>query len=122
MATIIHSQNFSLTEAIRTHIDHRISVSLKRFQDRISMAEVFIKDLNGPDKHGEDLKVVIRIQLRGVGRVVVFSTSDDLYVAISEAARRSKRAVKRNLGRSHRIERRKLRHLSFESPSGLVNV
>jgi len=120
MQATIHSQSFSLTNAIQNYLQHKIFVALRQFEDQISLTEVFIKDINGANKGGEDLKVLIRIQLKGMAPVIVEHTSGDLYVAINVAARRSKRVVKKVLRRHHRIERQNLRQLQMDESSGAI--
>lgn len=117
MRSVIHAKDFPLTEAIRAHLMRRINTSFGRFEDRITSVEVYFKDLNGSTRGGVDKKVLLRIELRGMEPVVVEHTSDDLYHAISAAARRAKKSVKRTLRRHQRIDRRNLRQLPFDSPA-----
>jgi ribosomal subunit interface protein len=122
MRTIIHSQNISLTDAIRAHLERRLSVALRRFDQRISFVEVYIKDLNGADKGVNDKSVLIKTRVPGLPAVIVENTSDDLYASISVAARRSKRALKRALRRQQRIERQQSLHNEIERLPSLAGV
>lgn len=111
MTTIIRSQDFPLTDAIRTHLMRRFTLALREFDDRLSRVEVSLRDLNGPDKGGKDKSVQVHARLPGQPPVVVETASHDLYLAISVAARRSRRAIKRALRRQQHIERQERRGL-----------
>lgn len=104
--TVIHAQGFSATPAIRDHLMRRFTLSLQRFKDRIIQVDVFMKDLNGTGKRGEDQSVLVTVSLRGQGKVVTETISHDLYIALSLAARRTHRVVNRTLKRHDRIDRR----------------
>jgi ribosomal subunit interface protein len=122
MRTIIHAQNISLTNAIRAHLDRRLAVSLQRFEARISLVEVYIKDINGSDKGVDDKSVLIKIHVPGMAAVIVENTASDLYTSINIAARRSKRALKRALRRQQRIERQQSMQLEFDRLPGLAGL
>jgi len=122
MAPIVHSQGISLTDALRAHLLRRLTVALHRFEDCISQVEVFVKDLNGAGKGGEDKNVLIKVRLYGVPPVVIEETSRDLYAAISMAAKRSKRAVSKSLRRHDRIVRTNVRQLEFKPSLGFALV
>ena len=104
--TVVNAQGFTVTPAIRAHIGRRFKLALERFNNRIIHLEVFMKDLNGSDKGGEDQMVLVSVKLRGQPRVITETVSHDLYLSISKAARRTRRAVSRALSRHDRINRR----------------
>jgi ribosomal subunit interface protein len=111
MTMIVRSQNFPLTEAIHAHLERRFTAALNQFGDRVTRINIFLKDLNGAGKGGEDKCVLVNIQLPAQAPVIVETTSNDLYSAINIAARRSGRSVKRALRRQQRFaqcERRRL--------------
>jgi len=111
MTMIVRSQNFPLTEAIHAHLERRFSAALNQFGDRVTRINIFLKDLNGAAKGGEDKCVLVNIQLPAQAPVIIETTSNDLYSAINIAARRSVRSIKRALRRQQRFaqcERRRL--------------
>ena len=111
MTMIVRSQSFPLTEAIHTHLERRFSAALNQFGDRVTRINIFLKDLNGAGKGGEDKCVLVNIQLPAQAPVIIETTSNDLYSAINIAARRSVRSIKRALRRQQRFaqcERRRL--------------
>jgi hypothetical protein len=89
----------------------RITFALYRFENQVTLTEVFFKDLNGAGKGGEDKSVLIKISLRGRPPVVIESVSHDVLIAISIAAKRCKRAVRRNLKQSRQFRHTGLRQL-----------
>lgn len=103
MTTIIRAQGFKLTPAIRKHLENRFERALDDFGDDVSRVEVFIGDLNGPTRGGSDKSVRVDARLPGLAPVTVESVSDDLYAAIASAAKRTRRAVGRAVGRRHRV-------------------
>ena len=111
MTLIVRSQNFPLTEAIHAHLERRFTVALKQFDDRITRMTIFLKDLNGAGKGGEDKSVLVNIQLPSQAPVIVETISNDLYSAINIAARRTGRTVKRAVCRQQRFEQREARRL-----------
>lgn len=111
MTTIIRSQDFTLTDAIRTHLLRRFALALREFDGKLSRVEVSLRDLNGPDKGGEDKSVQVHVRMPGQPPVAIETTSHDLYLAISIAARRTRRAIKRALRRQQRFERQERREL-----------
>jgi ribosomal subunit interface protein len=105
MTTVINAQGFAVTPAIRSHLNRRFESALERFNSRIIHLEVFLKDLNGAGKGGEDQSVLVSVSLRGHPRVITETVTDDLYLSISMAARRTRRAVHRALDRRDQMSR-----------------
>lgn len=109
--TVINAQGFTVTPAIRAHLTRRFSLALERFNHRIIHLEVFMKDLNGTGKGGEDQSVVVSVSLRGQPNVITETVTHDLYLSISTAARRTRSALARSLNRHDRINRRDIGQL-----------
>jgi ribosomal subunit interface protein len=113
MTTVINAQGFTITPAIRSHLNRRFESAFEHFADRIIHLEVFMKDLNGTGKGGEDQSVLVSVSLRGHRKVITESVTHDLYLSISMAARRTRRAVHRALDRRGRINRETADQLCF---------
>jgi hypothetical protein len=96
---------------MRAHLARRFTSALHRFEKHITQTEIFFKDLNGAGKGGEDKSVLVKIRMRGRPPIVIETVSHHAYIAISIAAKRCKRAVKRSLKQSRQIDRTGLRHL-----------
>ena len=114
---VIHAQGFSATPAIRTHLINRFTQALLKFNDRILQVDIFMKDLNGTGKGGEDQSVLVSVSLRGLPRVVTETVSHDLYRSLSIASRRTGRAVRRSVRRHDRINRRAIAQAYFSDSS-----
>lgn len=95
MATIIRTQGLSISPDLRSHLARRLTFALRRFQNRITDTEVMVKDPVG-GKHGMDKRIVVRVGLVDREPVIVESTAHNHFVAVSLAARRCKRALKRS--------------------------
>ena len=100
----IHSKNFSLTDALRSHIERRLHFDLARFQPLVRRIEVRLSDVNGP-RGGQDKCCQVRVRLGAHADVVVEDTEADFYHALNRALGRSARAVSRRIERAKRLAR-----------------
>ena len=94
----IQARNFSLTDALRTHVERRLGFALARNADHIQRVVVRLSDINGP-RGGADKCCHIQVVLRHLPEVVIQDTEADLYVAIYRALDRAARTVARALWR-----------------------
>ena len=92
----INSQGFTLTTAIADNVYEKLAWAFRRFAEEIVAVDVYLKDVNGP-RGGADKQASVRVQLRNRNTVFVDSVRDNLYAAIGDASRRTKRAVKRSI-------------------------
>jgi len=100
----IQTQDFSLTDALRSHVQRRLCLMLSRFGDHAQRIIVRLSDINGP-RGGADKRCHIQVALDQLPDVVVEDIETDLYVAIDRAADRAGRTVARRLSRSWVRER-----------------
>lgn len=105
----IRTRSFSLTSALRRHIERRLSFALSARDEHIQHICVRLSDVNGP-RGGLDKCCSIRVVLAQLPSVVIEDTETDLYAAIDRAADRAGRTVGRQL------ERRRDRDRSSGSP------
>ncbi len=91
----------------------QIGGSLKRFGDEIISVDRFFKDTNGP-KGSIDKQAVLPIRLRGGKQLALLALRADWFAAISVAAKRARRAVRRHLRKAFRVEKVSLRSLVAE--------
>lgn len=110
MHMTVSAQGFELTDAIEAHAQRELLHALDAFGADVHTVTIFVRDTNGP-KGGVDKRVLIRVELPGCNVVAVESVREDLYGAISDAARRTRRVVKRALAKSRRLQRHRLRRL-----------
>ncbi len=96
MTTIIHSQGLVMTPRLKAYLTRRLTFALYRFENRTNRTDVYVKDQSG-GKAGIGTSVVVQVHLKGGVRVVVEATGHDSRAAVSMAAKRAKRAVKRAL-------------------------
>lgn len=107
----IQAQGFDLTPAIEAHTINQIRFHLANFSSHIIGVDVFHKDINGP-KGGVDKKVLIHVRMTSRMTTTIERTRSDLYDATSEAARQTKRAVRRTLNKHRRMEKFTLREIN----------
>ena len=98
MRVDIRGQGFSVSEALRAHVERRLHFALGRFGGRVRQATVRLSDLNGP-RGGVDKACRIAVRLPAWPDLVVEDADGDLYVAIDRAAERAGRSVGRHLAR-----------------------
>ncbi len=115
MATIIRTQGLSITPDLRAHLARRLTFALRRFQNRITQTEVFVK---GPvdGKHHLERRVVVKVGLVDREPVVVESSGHNHFIAVSLAARRCKRALKRAFKQPLTRRRDRTRTLALKGP------
>ena len=111
----MRAQEFELTAAIDAFARESLVSALERFDHDIVAIDVYLKDTNGP-KGGIDKQVLICVRLRNRQLVAINTSHDDLYAAIRKGVHRTKRAVRRNLRRSRRIRKQRLRDLLDAEP------
>jgi len=114
----IQARDFSLTQALRNHVERRLSFALSTRYDRIKRVLVRLSDINGP-RGGNDKCCHLHVVLPGQADVVIADTQSNLYAAIDRAADRASRAVSRKLARLHRSKRG--RSLTGAMPQLLLN-
>ncbi len=95
----IHTRDFSLTEALRAHVERRFQFAMNRFRDQVLCVSVRLSDINGP-RGGVDKHCQVQLLLRGLPEIVIKDTEADLYVAVDRAAGRAGRTLGRNLQRA----------------------
>ena len=100
----IQARNFSLTQALRNHVERRLGFALSTRYDRIKRILVRLSDINGP-RGGNDKCCQLHVVLPGQADVVIADTQSDLYAAIDCAADRASRAVSRKLARVYSSKR-----------------
>ena len=111
MQLVIQSRHFTLTEAIRRHIERRFAFLARPQFQQIKRVLVRMSDVNGP-RGGEDKQCQINVSLPGRPSIVIEETRADLYGAIDRAAHRVSQTVNRKLGRLHHRKR-------FRSPAAI---
>ena len=99
----IQARNFSLTRALRTHIERRLGFALGTCYRHVRRILVRLSDTNGP-RGGSDKRCQLEVMLPGQA-VVVVDTEADLYLAINRAASRAGRTVMRQLRRRRDLKR-----------------
>lgn len=100
----IQARNFSLTQALRNHIERRLAFALNTRDEHIQRILVRLSDINGP-RGGEDKCCHIQVVLPHLADVVIEDIEIDMYAAIDRAIDRAGRTVGRKLSRQRDNER-----------------
>ena len=98
MQIVIHALNFSLTDALRRHADHRLRSALTCYDEHIHRVVIRLSGQRGV-RSGGDKCCHVQVRLAGLADVVIEDSESDLYVAIGRAAHRAERTIKRRLAR-----------------------
>ncbi len=121
MNVSIRASDFTVTDAIDSHTRERMRQALRTFDHNVIDADVFLRDISA-GKGGADKRVVVHVRLRGRHSVAVEATGDDLYATMTQAARRTRRAVKRTVRKLQRIDRVSLRDLQAATDADSGNA
>ena len=87
-------------------IEGAIGATLRRFRNRITRAEVFFKDENGPAERGDDIRCVIEARPAGLRPVAVRHRAATIGQAIDGAAAKLERLLAGTFGRLNSPARR----------------
>lgn len=98
----IQARHFTLTNALRSHAEHRIRLALTCCDDHIQRIMVRLSDINGP-RGGVDKHCHIQVVLAGLPDVVIEDTEANMYVAINRAADRAGRTLVRKVNRQQTL-------------------
>lgn len=104
MQVDIQARNFSLTQALRNHIERRLAFALNTRDEHIQRIVVRLSDINGP-RGGEDKCCHIQVVLPHLPDVVIEDIEIDMYAAIDRAIDRAGRTIGRKLARQRDNER-----------------
>lgn len=107
MNITVQSQGFETNSTIERFARRSVAAVLHRFDDSVVAVAVYMKDTNGP-KGGVDKHVTIRVRLRDRQEVSVGTRRENLFAAIKAGSRRIRRAVRRQVRKSRRIDRKRL--------------
>lgn len=91
-------KNFSLTDAIDSYIRRKLDGVERRFGDRLTRLEVYLKDVNGP-KGGVDKCCIMEARPAGMEPIAVEGRAADGYDAIRSAAAKLDKALANRIGR-----------------------
>jgi len=94
----IQTQNFSLSRALRNHVERRASFALTCCEGHIKRVVVRLSDINGP-RGGVDKCCQLQVVLVSLRDVVVKDIEADMYAAIDRATSRAGRTVTRKISR-----------------------
>lgn len=107
MIVTAQSQGFEMSAGIDRFARYTARTALQRLGENIVAVDIFLKDANGP-RGGVDKHALVRVRLRNRQVIALESVHENLYAAIKIAAKRSARAVRRQLRKSQRVERTRL--------------
>src|SRR4051794_23516697 len=96
----VRGLNLGLTDALLAHVRGRLGAALRTAGAAVRSATVRLKDING-DRGGVDKRCHVAVAVAGVGgSVVAEHTAADLYDAVTAAAERLRRALRRRVQRA----------------------
>lgn len=100
----IRGLDIHLTDALKEHVQKQLKQALARSAAQMNTVHVYLNDINGPHG-GIDKRCQIEVAFHGGGTTFVEDVNEDLYVAISRAAARLKRVVRKRSDRRRPTER-----------------
>lgn len=93
------SDGADTSTAIEQHVRSKLSGVERRFGERITVVEVYMKDTNS-DKGGIDKICTLEAHPGGLKPVAVEATDADLYTAIHQAAKKLEKAMEHRISRA----------------------
>ena len=99
------AQDFEMTTSIDQYVRAQVRRTLHRFSEDILAVDVFMKDTNGP-KGGLDKQALIRVRLHNRQVIALKTVHENLYAAVKRVTKQTRRAVRRQLQKSHRIDKK----------------
>ena len=109
----MQAKHFTLTRALRDHVQRRLGFALSTGSHHLQRVLVRLSDSNGP-RGGTEKRCSIQLILPHQANIVVEGTESSLYAAIDRAAHRAGRTLRRRLTR-HRDQYRALQHQQIEA-------
>jgi len=98
-------EGMETSDALESHVRDKLGGVDRRFGDRLTRIEVYLKDVNA-GKGGVDTACTMEARPKGLDPLVVEANAEDAYTASHEAARRLERALESRLGRKQDERRR----------------
>ncbi len=99
MLVKITGRNFTATEDIRSHIEHRLNFATQKFEEKISQISIRIRDINGP-KGGVDKECHIHLRLKGMPSIIIKQSATNIYTAVDLATDRLAQTISRKIART----------------------
>ena len=96
MKVVIRSNDFTLTDSLRTFLNEQVRKSMSVCARNIELITIRLKDINGP-KGGVDKECIVEIQIANQSPVVVKKRNSDAYRGIRQAVTRAARVALRRL-------------------------
>lgn len=93
------AEGVETSDAVEQHVRSKLAGVERRFGDRITVVEVYLKDTNA-DKGGIDKTCTLEAHPAGLKPVAVEATDADMYTAIHRASRKLGKAMEHRVGRS----------------------
>lgn len=104
MQIFIQSRSFSLTQALRRHVEQKIKAALERRADDIMRINVRLSDINGPHG-GIDKRCFVHVVVPHQADIIIEETQNNLYSAVHSACARARSVLSRKLSR-HKFKKR----------------
>lgn len=92
-------EGIQLSDALRAHTEAKLNRVERRFGDRITRLEVYLKDVNS-HKGGMDKVCTMEAHPAGMEPVAVEATAEDTYVSIREGAKKLEKAMEHRIARA----------------------
>lgn len=102
MQTVIHSNDFALTDALNDFIKQQAGKSMSACTDQVERLIIRLKDINGP-KGGHDKECCVEVKIANHAPIVVSKKSSDAYASIRKALGRASRTTLRKLNKRRAI-------------------
>lgn len=98
MEITIYASDFTITDAMRQHIERKLRFTLTRIRSHIQSVSIRLEDINGP-KGGLDKCCTLKILISNTPAVIIKDVQEDMYQAIDTALHRLNNVATRKIER-----------------------
>ena len=105
----IRTAGIEPTKPLTAHVESRLRLALTRFESRLRRGHGLVEDVTGP-RGGKDIRCRVRAELEPRGEIVVRTTGEEPFAAVTHATGRLSHAIARrvrllNARRRGRVQR-----------------
>ncbi len=100
MVVHVHAEHSLHSAALEEHARRRVAHELSSLAGRVTRVDVFVSDENAGKHGGTDKRCALEAHPAGMDPVTVESRAGDVYVVVTEAARKMQRALQARFERS----------------------
>lgn len=98
----VHQHHITHSAALEDHARACVEMLARRYMGRITRIEIYIEDVNGKEKGGDDdQRCLMEAHIAGLANVAAEARGEDAYITVSDAASKLARAIESRCERAN---------------------